>query len=99
MNLSGIAYASFGRMIVISARARVHRGNQHEACRIVEAVFGSRDGYVSVFQGLAKHFENASIELWEFIKEKQAVMSEANFTRLRVRSSSHHCDLGYRMVR
>jgi len=51
-----------GRMVVVSTGAGVHRGYQHKACRIVEAVFGARDGDVAVFQRLPEHFEHTAVE-------------------------------------
>ena len=53
---------------------------------------------MSVFQRLTEHFKYTSIKLGQFVEEKQAIVGKADFTRLRVRATSYHCNLGYGMM-
>jgi hypothetical protein len=52
-----------------STGTRVHRGNQHEARRVVDRSQGACDGNISVFEGLAHNFQNVALELGQFVQE------------------------------
>ena len=99
MHLSWIADASFCRVIIVTAWTRIHRGDKHEAGWVIQAVFGTRDGDMSIFQRLAKHFEHTSVELRQFIEEKQAVMCQTYFAGLWVSPSANHSYLRDGMMR
>lgn len=54
-------------MIVVTARARVHRSYQRKAGGIVDAALDAGDADFPVFQGLAEHFKNGSVKFREFV--------------------------------
>ena len=52
-----------------------------------------------VFQRLTKDFQDAAIEFGKFIKEKQAIMGQADFSWLGIASAAYHGDLRNGMMR
>ena len=99
MYLAGIANARLGGVRIVSARTRIHGSNQHEACRIIEAVSGTGYGYMPVFQGLAKNLQDTATEFGKFVKEKQTIMGQTDFSRLGIASTAYHGNLRNGMMR
>ena len=50
-------------MVVITARARIHRSDQHKAGRIIDRETGTRNRDLAILQRLTHHFEHTSVEL------------------------------------
>lgn len=65
-HLSRRADALTRRMVVVAARAGIHRGDKHEAARELHAVAGARDSDFTVLQRLAQHLQHAPAELRQF---------------------------------
>lgn len=59
-----------------AARAGVHRGDEHEARRIIDRPDGARHGNIGVFKGLAHDFEDVALELRQLV-EKEHPIAEA----------------------
>src|SRR4030042_4432205 len=81
----------------ISARAGIHGSNKHEACRICDGCDSPRDGHFSIFERLPQHLKYISLELREFIQEKNSVMRKTHLTGFWNLSSSYQSDIGSRM--
>ena len=64
--LPGTAYTSLRRMIIISARARIHRSYQCKTGRVIDAAFYSGDCDSPVFQWLPQYLKYVSIKLRQF---------------------------------
>ena len=52
-----------------------------------------------VFQGLAKNFQDTATEFGKFVKEKQTIMGQTDFSRLRIAATAYHGDLRNGMMR
>ena len=66
MACTGSAYTSLRRMIIISARARIHRSYQCKTGRVIDAAFYSGDCDSPVFQWLPQYLKYVSIKLRQF---------------------------------
>ena len=55
-------------MPIVSARARIHRGHQHERRGVFRRIFRPTNTYYPVLQRLTHHLQNGTIELWQFIQ-------------------------------
>ena len=99
------AYLTWGalawlcRMSVVTAGARVHRGHEHHIARIVDAVFGSRDGDLSILKRLTQHLESGSRKLWEFVEKEYTIMGQTDLTGHGVGTTTHECHLRHGVVR
>ena len=71
-------------MIIESARAWIHRGDKHEAGRIVNGIFGAGYGDMTVFERLTHHFEHLTGKFRELIEKKHSVVGKGNLSRNRV---------------
>lgn len=71
-------------MIVISARAGIHGGHQHEAGRIVNGVAGARHRDVAVFERLAEHFKHAAAEFGQLVQKEHTARGQAHLAGLRL---------------
>jgi hypothetical protein len=65
----------------VTAAAGVHRRNQHETCRISDAVVGAGDRDLAVLKRLAQRIQHARIELRQFVEEQHALVGERNLAR------------------
>ena len=91
-DLSGRTDTFACRMIVIAARARIHRSDKHEIAGKLHAVTGTGDGNLTVFQRLAHHFEHIAVELRQFVGKEDTVVRQADFAGLRVLPASDERD-------
>ena len=87
------------RVTIESARTRIHRRDQHDVRRKSQTPRRTRDGHLSVFQGLAHHFERRSLKLRQFVEKKHAVVRKAYLTRRRIGRTAKKSDIGDRVVR
>ena len=71
--------AATARLAEMTAGARVHCGDQLEACGKAGAMAGAGDMDVAAFQRLAQGFEHATVELRQLVEKKHAVMRERDF--------------------
>ena len=99
LNLAWGADTMVRRVAIITAWARIHRGNQHERAGIFYIVFGATDADFAVFQGLAQHFKDATAQLGHLVKKEHPVMGQTDFTRLRIIASTHQGYLRNGVVR
>ena len=92
------AYAFVRRVVVITARTRVHRRHEHERTGVFHGVFRPRYGDFAVFEGLAEHLKRGLVELWQLVGEQHAVVGKRYFPWLGVCPSADKRDLGNRMM-
>src|SRR5436190_20143499 len=64
----------------VTARARIHRRDQHEFARESDAAGCSRNGDPSILQRLAHHFQRGTMKFRQLIEKKHAVVRHADFT-------------------
>src|ERR1700674_1298938 len=62
----------------MSARARIHGGNEHEAGREAGRPGGASDGDGAFLNRLAEHLQNIPWKLRELVEKQPAVMREAD---------------------
>lgn len=86
------AGAFLGGMIIVAARAGVHRGDEHEAGGVVDGVARTRDGDVAVFERLAHDLEHLSRKFGELVEKQHAVVGQRYFARARVIAAADECD-------
>lgn len=89
LNLRGAAHAGLGRVIIVAARAGVHRSYHHKVGRIVYAILGTGYRDMAVLERLTQHLQYASIKLGQLVTEQNSVMSKADFSWLRVGASTY----------
>ena len=82
------APAGKARIAGAAAAARVHRGDQHEARRIGDAVIGARDRDLAGLQRLAQRVERLRREFRQLVEEQHAVMRERDFARPRAQAAA-----------
>ena len=75
--------ADAAAVAVVSARTRVHRGDQLEVRWKVGLPRGARDGDVAGFHRLAQHVEHAPVELRKFVEEQDPAMRQRNLAGAR----------------
>ncbi len=69
------------RMVVVAARAGIHRRHQREVGRILDAVTRPRDGDTPLFEGLPEHFEHVAAEFGQLVQKEDAVVRQRHFAR------------------
>ena len=67
-----------------SVRRRVHRRHQHELRGKGHRPGSARNGHPPFFQRLAHGFQNAALELRQFVQKQNAVVGERDFTGSRI---------------
>jgi len=72
--------AWFFWVFVVAAFAGIHRGDEHEVRRVLDSPGDSRDDDGFVFQWLSQDFKRLSGKFSQFIKEKNSLVGERNFT-------------------
>ena len=95
----GRAAAGKARMTMVSARTRIHRGDELEPRREFGASGGPGDRDAPGLHRLAQGLEHPPIELGDFIEEQDATMGQADFTRTRRIAATDQGDGGSSMVR
>ena len=74
LHLERAATAFAFQIAEISARTRIHGGDQHELGGKSHAARGARDGDFPVLERLAHHFQCRSFEFRQLIEKKHAVV-------------------------
>lgn len=87
---SSRAGTGFCRMVVVTAGAWVHRGHEHERCRIIYLIAGARHADMAVFEGLSQYLEDSAGKFWKFIEEEYAVVGKGYLAGHRVGASADH---------
>ena len=80
--LSGVTDARFRGVVIVTARAGIHRGNQHETCRIFYTPFDARDADLPVLQRLSEYLKRVPAEFGQLVEEQNSVVRQADFSRL-----------------
>ena len=70
-----------GDVAAESARARVHRADQHETRGEDRGSGRPRDGHRAFFERLTQHLEHVPAELEHLVEKQHAVVGEADFAR------------------
>ena len=86
-------------MPVISARAGIHRGYEHEVGRIFDRVFRPRYGHASFLHRLAQRFDQRAAELGQLVEKQNSVMREGYLSRLGRASAADQRDARGQVVR
>lgn len=87
------------RVPVISARAGIHRGYEHEVGRIFDRVFRPRYGHASFLHRLAQRFDQRAAELGQLVEKQNSVMREGYLSRLGRASAADQRDARGQVVR
>jgi len=58
-------------VVIVPARARIHRCHEHKRGGIFRRIFCPTNTYYPVLQRLAHHFQDAAIELRQFIQTEE----------------------------
>ena len=80
------------RVVVVSARAGIHRRDEHEARREIERSRRTRDGNMTILKRLAKDFEGGARKLCELVEKEDATMRERDFAGDRFGSATKKTD-------
>ena len=99
LDLQRCADAFFLRIGKKTAGARIHRGDQHDGCGIVDRAECARDRDVAVFQGLPHDLEDVAPEFRQLVEEEDAVVGEGDFTGFGYRSAADKAGIGNRLMR
>ena len=83
LHLHRTATAFAFQIAEVSARAGVHRRDEHELGRERDRAGRARNRNPAVFQRLAHHFESRAFELRQLVEKEDAVVGEAHFARRR----------------
>ena len=86
------------RVAEIAAWAGIHGCHEHKGGGECDGILGTRDVDDAVLKWLAQHLKNGTLELWQFIEEKDAVVCQTDFTRLRICSAAYQSYLRYGMM-
>ena len=80
----------FGKRAREPARARVHRGDELEACRERHHATGTRDQDATLLERLTERLEDIPVEFRELVEEKDAVMGPRDLAGRKRRPAAHH---------
>ena len=83
----------------VAARARVHRGHEHEAAGKQRAASRPRDRHAAFLERLPHQVEHAALKLRQLVEKEHAVVGERDFARPRLRPAAHERRAGDRMMR
>ena len=83
-----------GRVVVVSAGAGVHGGDEHELRGVVVGGGGAGDADVSVFERLAQDLQCGAGELGELVEEEDAAVGERDLAGDGVLSAAEEADGG-----
>ncbi len=98
LDLIGATAAAPAGVAEKPARAGVHGRHQLEAGRETDLVAGPGDHDVAAFQGLAKHFQHAAVELGQLVQKQNAMMGQGDFSWLRATAAPHQRRAGCAVV-
>jgi hypothetical protein len=93
LNLSRSADAMMRGISIVTAGTRIAAGHKHKRTRIFNGVFGTADGDVAVFQGLAQNFQCTFVELRELVAKEYPVVCQGNLSRLRITATTYQSNL------
>ncbi len=96
---SGGTDTLFIGVIMKTAWTGIHGCYQHEAGRIIHTETGAGNGNPAVLQWLSHNLKYIPVKFRQLIEKKYAVMRQADFPRLWVRTSSHHGHVTNSMMR
>ena len=82
-----------------AAGAGIHRGDQHEARRIIDRAHGARDGDAAVFERLAHDLEDVAAELRQLVEKQHAVVGQRDFAGFGHRAAADQAGIGDRVMR
>lgn len=99
LDLERSAAAFAFQIAEVSARTRVHRGDEHELGGEGDAAGGAGDGDFAVLERLTHHFEGGAFELWKLIEKEDTVVGEAHFAGLRNGGATEQTDIRDGVVR
>ena len=78
-----------GRIVEITATARIHGGDKLEAGGIAHAVIGAGNDRLAVLQRLAQGIEHLWRELGQFVEKQHAVMGKRHFAGTGAQATAH----------
>ena len=78
-NLGGGAGAGVIRIAVVATGTGVHGGDEHEIGWVGSMLIGAGKGDLTIFEGLAKRFEDVAGVFGEFVEKEDATMSKGDF--------------------
>ena len=87
------------RVVVIAARAGIHRRHERKIRRVFDVVSGPRNHDLLLLQRLPQHFEHAAPEFGQLIEEQHAVVGQRHLARPGRLPAADHGDLRSRMMR
>ena len=87
------------RVVVIAARAGIHRRHERKIRRVFDAVSGPRNHDLLLLQRLPQHFEHAAPEFGQLIEEQHAVVGQRHLARPGRLPAADHGNLRSRMMR
>lgn len=98
-HLARRAPALAGGISEVTARARVHRGDEHEVGWERHRAGRAGDDDIGIFERLAHDLEGRSLELWKLIEKKDAVVRDADLARRGIGGAAEEADVADRVVR
>ena len=69
-------------VVIVAARAGVHRGYEREVRRVINRVAHPRDGYMFILHRLAQHLQHRVSKLGHLVEEQHAIVCQRHLTRL-----------------
>ena len=89
-DVTGRTLAVDFRVIVVTTRAGVHAGNEHEIGGEGDTMSGTRDVYLLFFEWLSERFQGISMKFGEFIKKQHPVVRQRDFSWLQGVAATDH---------
>ena len=89
-NLLGAALAGMPAVTQISARARVHAGNEDKLRGKCGGAEGARNGHLSLLQGLTQYLQAFPVELGQLVQKKHPMVGQTDFSGGRRIATTHH---------
>lgn len=83
----------------MSARTRIHCGNEEETARESETSGGTGNGNEAIFEWLTEDFQDVALKFGEFVKEEDTIVSEADFAGLRIDAAAQKTGIADGMMR
>ncbi len=90
LDLSGGASTGMVGVVEMAAGAGIHSSNEHEIGGEGGGGFGTRNGDLAIFKGLAESFDDVAREFGKFVKKEDAAVGEGNFAGAEVRTAAEH---------
>ena len=86
-------------MVVVAARAGIHRRHERKVGRILDAVLRPRDHDALLLERLAQHLEDTPSEFGQLVEEQHAVVGQRHLARTRRLSAADQRHLRGEVVR